>query len=97
MSYVLTCHQCGHDTSVEDTVHRSDCCEKCDADLKCCLNCRHHDTSASNECKETMADYVYKKDQANFCAYYSPAKKDANATADEIDDAKAKLEALFKN
>lgn len=96
MAFTLKCWSCGHASEFEE-IFKTDTCTKCDADLKCCRCCRHYDESASNSCKETMADYVHKKDRANFCEYYSAVRSADGASGDEVADAKAKLEALFKN
>jgi len=53
-------------------VSRSALCERCGAELRCCLNCRFHESSAYNECLETSAERVLEKDRANFCDYFSP-------------------------
>lgn len=78
-----------------DEVHRSHTCTKCGEDLKVCKTCRHYDESSSNECRETSADYVHNKTRANYCGYYAP-RQDRIENAEEVDDARAKLEALFK-
>ncbi len=95
MAYVLTCWSCNERREFEE-LHRGDYCTHCDADLKCCKQCRHYDANTSAECKEPMAEHVYKKERANFCAYYSVRVLDNDATESEIEKAKSKLNDLFK-
>ena len=59
------------------SVPRAACCERCGADLRCCLNCRFHESSAYNECLEPSAERVLEKDRANFCDYFSGGKRPA--------------------
>jgi len=70
-------------------------CERCDADLHVCRNCRHHDPSAYNECRESSAERVDERERANRCDYFTPADgaKDAGT---ERDSARSALDALFK-
>jgi len=89
------CWSCEHTAELVEKPVRSDTCSSCETDVYCCLNCRHYDRSASNECRETMADYVQKKDRANFCGYFTLREADDDASADEAAAARAKLDALF--
>lgn len=92
--FTFQCWSCSSLIEV-DAVFRSDTCEKCDADLKTCRSCRHHDDRISNGCRETAADYVHDKERANFCGYFAP-REDRVESATEVSDARTKLEALFK-
>lgn len=93
--FTFHCHSC--DTVLElDAVYRTDRCRKCESDVKVCKNCRHYDSSASNECRETAADYVHNKDRANYCDYFAPRADRVEGEKSEVEDAKARLEALFK-
>jgi hypothetical protein len=69
---VFACHSCLTPAEVLGVVSRSARCERCGAELRCCLNCRFHESSAYNECLETSAERVLEKDRANFCDYFSP-------------------------
>lgn len=92
--FTFTCFSCSHVIET-DTVYRTDRCPKCEMDVKTCRNCRHYDDHASNECREPAAEYVYTKDRANYCDYFDPrAERIEEKSA--ADDARAKLEALFK-
>ena len=95
MAITINCWSCGEGREIEE-LFRSDTCSKCDADLRCCKCCRHYDAGTSNDCRETMADYVHKKERANFCEYFSAKKGGAETSTDEVDAATARLEALFK-
>lgn len=57
--------------------------------------CTHYDAKAYNACREPAADRVVDKERANFCDFFTPfaGQHDMDAKAD---DARAKLEALFK-
>ena len=73
---------------------RRDECPQCGCDAKVCLNCRFYDRSSYHECREPQAEWVKEKDVGTFCSYFSP-REDAPAK-DDLQDDKAKLEALFK-
>jgi hypothetical protein len=91
--FEFECWSCGNVVEVE-AVFRSDTCGHCDADMKVCKNCRHYEVSASNECRETSADYVSNKERANFCGYFA-ARQDRLERTDEAAAARTKLAALF--
>ena len=93
VSYV--CWSCGHVGEAEG-IFRTTECASCEAWVRACKNCKHFDPYASNDCREPVADFVRNKEAANFCAYFQPLQ-DRNAQAEKVDDARAKLEALFKN
>jgi hypothetical protein len=88
------CHACGYELKLEVKVARRDTCDNCDADLHCCLNCRFYDERA-DQCRENIAAWVRNRDSSNFCAAFTFKESEAD-TADEIADARAKLDALFK-
>ena len=96
MSY--HCHKCSKALSVSSNgqVGRSETCQYCNADMHCCLNCRHFDGSAYNQCREPQAERVLDKDRSNFCDYFHfadglRAQADGGKTA-----ALKKLDGLFK-
>jgi hypothetical protein len=68
---VIRCHACNTAASIPEPVPRDAECGSCGADLRCCLNCRHHDVAYNNQCRETEADPVPDKDRRNFCEYFS--------------------------
>ena len=96
-----TCHQCGAEIAVIDRtgrIGRRDTCPSCEADLRCCLNCRFYDPQLSNACREPNVEPVRDKDAGNFCDYFALGEPDGRPTADQAKatDARAQLEALFR-
>ena len=51
-------------------VHRSTTCPSCDADLRCCLNCKFYSKGSHWDCHETIDEQVRTKDRANFCGFF---------------------------
>lgn len=99
MPNTLACHKCGTEYPLNGRIGRTDACAKCDADLHCCLNCRHYNRSAHNECNEPQAEWVRDKDRANFCDYFDPRRGSASAGISETSpakDARSRFEDLFK-
>lgn len=95
------CQACGATVTREAPYPRDAECKRCSADLRCCRNCRHYDTRASNECRETEAELVTDKNRRNFCEYFEFTEKQvvtgtAGAPVDRAAEARAKLEALFR-
>ena len=89
------CHKCGTEVAGLTRVGRRELCEKCNAALHCCLNCKHHDAFAQNQCKEPGTEPVRDREAGNFCDFFDfrhgrPGDEDPAAKA------KAALEALFK-
>ena len=68
----VDCHGCGTTNEVPTPVSRRESCNRCGAELRCCLNCTFHDRSTYNECREPSAERVVDKDRSNFCDYFSP-------------------------
>ena len=91
------CFRCQAEIQLaQDTpVGRKDECPKCRADLHVCLNCKHHDRTAYNECRESQADRVLDKDRSNFCDYFSFKEGKSNFAAQNINTLK-QLDDLFK-
>lgn len=88
------CHACGYEIVLDVKVARRDTCDNCDADLHCCMNCRFYDERA-DRCRENIARSVRSRDRANFCSAYEFKDTEGNKN-EEIEDARAKLDALFK-
>lgn len=93
--WTFTCWACGGQTQMEDKVGRKDECPHCHADMHSCKNCEFYDPSAHNECRETISEYIPDKERANFCGMFRPAQGERKEQED-VEAAKAKLEALFK-
>jgi hypothetical protein len=95
MSWTFTCWSCKKSSEMITKVYRSHTCEHCGMARLSCRNCKFYDRYASNECTEPMAEYVHNKERANFCDYFVYGGAD-DGQASKQDEAKAKLEALFK-
>jgi len=91
------CHKCKNEIKVDKIVGRKDICPFCQADLRCCLNCRHYDHGSYNHCREPQADRVIDKDRSNFCDYFifrdSTSEDKSKQSNDSI---RKKLDDLFK-
>lgn len=93
--WTFSCWSCRQTTDMQDKVTRSDECPHCRSDMRSCKNCQYYDEGAHNECTETIAEYIGDKERGNFCGMYRPYDGIREAAVD-VDEAKAKLEALFK-
>jgi len=62
-----SCHGCGAALDIDGPIGRRTTCPACDADLHCCINCRHYDESAARECREPHADRYVDKRSSNAC------------------------------
>jgi len=71
-------------------------CDDCGADLHVCLNCTLHDPGAHNECREPNTERVADRERANRCEYFTPSDRGGGEAARAADDAKSRLEGLFK-
>jgi hypothetical protein len=94
----MRCFACGAEVAIAsgERVGLRDACARCDADLHVCRNCRHHDPSAHNECRESQAERVDDRERANRCEWFSPGDGGGGERAARQADAKRDLEALFK-
>lgn len=94
----MFCFHCGTqlEASGSGNFGRSETCPKCDSDVHVCLNCQHYDEQSYNQCREPQADRVLDKDRRNFCDYFSPAAQIRPRVADNKQDARKKLDDLFK-
>lgn len=92
----MTCFHCGRAIAVNERVGFRDRCPGCDRPQHACLNCAHHDPAYHNQCRETQADLVADKDRANFCEYFRPRAAAPARAVSKADDARARLDALFK-
>ncbi len=79
-----------------DRVGFRESCPSCDADLHVCRNCRHHDPSAYNECRESSAERVGDRERANRCDYFAPSTGAGDGGGSAREDARSALDALFK-
>ncbi|SEM52665.1 hypothetical protein SAMN04489760_1204 [Syntrophus gentianae] len=96
---MMRCHACSKELDIIPPIGRREVCVFCGSDLHCCLNCNFYKMDAYNDCREPQAARVVEKRQSNFCDYFTfkSSPQDNQKKADEkIEDAKMKLEALFK-
>ena len=89
------CWKCQTEIDQTVKVSRQDSCPVCDADLRVCKNCRFWDPSYHNECRENSSYYIRDREKANFCGAFELRSVSPDDRR-EADDARAKLEALFK-
>ena len=75
----LSCWHCGHQTDIGGKPARTDHCNSCLADLRCCRGCRFYDPLAARRCRERIDETVKIKDKANFCDYFQPRVVGARA------------------
>ncbi len=94
----LFCFSCGAPQPTGGRIERNAVCEKCDADLRCCLNCRHHNPNAHNECNEAQAEWVRDKDRSNYCGYFDPRRGQNPVLGSDRkqEDARTRFEKLFE-
>jgi hypothetical protein len=96
------CQSCGAPITLAAPIPRDSECDACRHDLRSCRNCRHFDLRYNNACKETEAEPVADKERRNFCEFFdlNPApfggRAGPTASRTRADDARAKLDALFK-
>ena len=96
----FACFNCGHRIPLlsAQKVMKKDTCPQCGTDLHCCKNCRHFDPAVHNECRETQAEWVRLKDQANYCDYFDPATRAdlTRKSGASAENARKKWDSLFK-
>ena len=92
------CQACGTAVPSDEPIPRDSDCEGCHRDLRCCMNCRHYDTSRNNSCRETEAELVEDKARRNFCEFFSFNRRSFVAGEGKNPreaEARARLESLF--
>ncbi len=97
----MVCHNCGRDIKLIVKVARTDECPHCNADMRCCKNCRFFDPGKNNQCSEPQADYVRDKGRANFCDYFEPNNRipltsRGGSQSVKPDDVRTAFDKLFK-
>ncbi len=91
------CHKCKNEIEIDRNFGRKDSCQLCKADLRCCLNCRHYDQRAYNQCHEPQSDRVLDKDRSNFCDYFNFMDSALDEKTKYANDSvRKKLDDLFK-
>ncbi len=91
-----SCHACGKEVVPPDPVGRKAECPYCRAELRCCLNCVHHEPAAYNQCRELQADRVMEKDRANFCEYFRFREGGTRTAPKPPAPARDQLNSLFR-
>ena len=89
------CWSCRQTIDMQDKIARSDECPHCRNDMRSCKNCQYYNHGYHNECTETISEYIPDKERSNFCGMFRPHEGSRGAVED-VSDAKARLEALFK-
>jgi hypothetical protein len=95
------CQNCGEEFPYRsgDVVGRTSTCAKCNRDLHACVQCDHFDPRSNNQCREPNSDRVDNRLASNFCDFYRPKGKAPAMPGKQqarVDDARAKLDALFR-
>lgn len=91
----IICSSCRKSIPTTDKIGRAETCPHCTADLHVCKQCLFYDALSYNECRESQAERVLDKAKANFCDYFS-VNKNPRQQESRADEAKRKLEDLFK-
>ncbi len=91
----VVCHACSAAHVFDGAVPRRSTCEKCSADLHCCLNCRFYEPGAYNDCREPTAERVVDKAAANFCDSFEPVGSPGR-TQESTGSVREELEKLFR-
>lgn len=89
-----TCYRCGATLRIDGPVGRRTTCPECDADLHCCMDCRHYDESAAHQCREPHADHFVDKESSNACDLFQLGDG-ASRRRGSSDAARGALAALF--
>ena len=94
----IKCFECGEPLLFPPgmNVGRSEICPSCSNDVRVCLNCRHYDASAYNECREPQSERVLEKNRSNFCDYFSLGSANVESVGESKEEVFKKLDSLFK-
>ena len=92
------CHKCTKIVNIaaNGQAGRRECCEHCNADLHCCLNCRFYEPGAHNECYIPNTEWVGDKAGGNFCDEFEFADREPGPSgAGAGEQARTALDRLF--
>jgi len=89
------CALCGKEVKIDKYFTKKSTCPECGGDLRICLNCRFYSETSHNKCLEPKAEFQRSRDRANFCDYFVFGEAASSSDKDK-EEAKRKLEALFK-
>jgi hypothetical protein len=73
------CYRCGTGWREERRPSPKDFCEKCNAYIRCCLNCAFYDEYAHNHCKIPTTEWVGDVESGNFCDEFTFADRPDDA------------------
>lgn len=97
MSLTRHCWKCGTEYKLSGSPGRSETCERCNADLKVCLNCASYDLRAAYQCRDRRAEPVEVKDAANYCEYFEMIRREYVKREDAYEASReAKAREAFK-
>ena len=89
------CARCGEALDPGKTAGEATC-GACGEAVHSCVNCRHFDTAAPNECREGVAERIAAKSKRNDCGSFEPRLvQDHGRDGGSRDDPKAAFDALF--
>ena len=94
------CQNCGWEYTLSGLPGRLECCHRCGADLKVCLNCASYEPRMAQQCRDRRAEPVAEKYMANFCEYFEfirrawTGKKEVNGREES---ARANLKKLLSD
>jgi hypothetical protein len=77
------CYRCGTEWRKERRPSHRDFCEKCNAYIHCCLNCKFYDEHAHNHCNIPNTEWVGDVEKGNFCDEFSFADRPAEESQAE--------------
>jgi len=76
MAMTRHCWKCGTEYALRGIPGRSESCERCNSDLKVCLNCVSYDPRAAEQCRDRRSEPVAEKHLANYCEYFEFIRRD---------------------
>jgi hypothetical protein len=89
----MNCWNCGASYPAPDygKISFRALCEKCEAGLHCCKNCKNYKPGLPNDCAIPGTDYIADRTANNFCEEFSllgkgPSSPPKNASKKPFDD-----------
>ena len=97
MAMTRHCWKCGTQYKLSGAPGRSECCPRCNSDLKVCRNCVSYDPRVAEQCRDRRADPVAEKHLANYCEYFTPSLEVGSGAGPSHDETlRNAAENLFK-
>ena len=93
----MFCYHCGVEIGLKRKPGRQETCSDCGEYLHCCFNCLFYDEAAHHHCREPQSEWVLEKNSANFCDYFQPGTRKPENKKAKSEDARKKLDDLFKS